>query len=210
MPNIQHLEDLIAEGKTEEALDALLEAFRDTEHRHEIILLKSQYAEIHSHHRIGIVTYDEFQLGRNKINHALLRFIQSIQKEVPEKISIPEIESPFSDADPLSFHKKMLPVIALKLRKSRSFYQQCMLAVIIMSLAIFVAGVYFQNTFFHFGGGALSSISLIPVWLKFKISQQLLFVEGLSHTLIGSPPSGKEAELIGSTLMTLVQKNLSL
>lgn len=210
LPDVQHLEDLIAGGKTDDALDVLLEAFRDTKYRKEIVLLKSQFAEIHSHHRMGIINYDEFHLGRNKINHALLGFIQSIQKETIEKIDLPEIDNPFSDSDPFSFHKKILLLIALKLQKGKSLYQQSAMAVILLGIFIIVAGIYLQNNFFHFGGGTLSSFSLLPLWYKSRIAQQLLFIEGLHQAISIAPPKGEEAEKMRSTLMALVQKNLNL
>ncbi|MFN0215321.1 MAG: hypothetical protein ACKVT2_13780 [Saprospiraceae bacterium] len=210
MLKVQHIEDIIAEGNTEAALDALLEAFRDTGHRQEIILLKSQFAELQSHHRAGILQYDAFHLGRNKINHALLGFIQSTQKEGLENKYLPQESNPSPDNDPFSFHKKMLPLIAQKLQKGRSFYQQSGFLVIVFGIGVIGLGIYLQNNLFHIGGGTLSSFSLFPFWQISKVNQQLVFIEGLCQAITHAPPKGEEAEKMRNTLMSLVQKNLNL
>lgn len=209
-PNIQYLEALIAEGKTDDALDALLQDFQDGEHRKEIILLKSQLAEHQSHFRIGIIRYDDFQFGLNKINHALLRFLQSVEKGVPAKMEALDLPSPFSEDDPFSFHKKMLPIIVQKLRKSELFYQQCMFGVLLLGLGVLLAGLYFNNSFFNIGGGTLWGLSGPSLYTKYKVSQKLIVVQGLLQTISTAPPKGREAEEISSTLLLIVKKYLNL
>lgn len=210
LPDRKYLEDLIAEGDTAKAIEELIEASDGSNRRQHFIELHAQFTTLKDHHRLGIITLDEFMRGRSKINKSLLEFISDSEKKLNFNPAEVNISDPFTDPDPFSFHKKMLPIIASKMRKEQSFYRQCMLLLLVSSLVVFLAGLYFQNSFFNIGGGALSSFSALPVWFKFKVGQQLLFLEGLSQTLRISPPSGGEAEAVSSTLMSLVQKNLKL
>lgn len=210
LPDRKYLEDLIAEGDTAKALEELIEASSGSNRRQHFIELYSQFSTLKDHHRIGIITLDEFMRGRSKVNKSLLEFIEDAEKKFDFKSVGVNISDPFSESDPFSFHKKMLPIVASKMRKEQSFYRQCMLVLLVSSLVVFLAGLYFQNSFFNIGGWTLSSFSALPVWFKFKAGQQLLFLEGLYQTLSTSPPTGGEAEAVSSTLMSLVQKNLKL
>ncbi len=70
--------DLIAGGKTKDALYRLSEELRGTEEGNTITLLQSRWANNHRSYSQGILTNSDYQMENNRINHALLSVISEL------------------------------------------------------------------------------------------------------------------------------------
>jgi len=84
----QALQQLIAQGKTEQAIDQLLrltERSGDTALREEVLLQASRYRDYAKAKRMGTSSTEDQQITLARINQALIQIIQQLSEEEEEK-----------------------------------------------------------------------------------------------------------------------------
>lgn len=78
MPITNQLHELIAKGKTNEALNKLSEELRGTDEGDTITLLQSRWTSNQRSFNLGVLTNSDFNMENNRINHALLSVISDL------------------------------------------------------------------------------------------------------------------------------------
>lgn len=75
----EQVHELIAVGKTKDALYRLSEELRGTEEGNTITLLQSRWANNHRSYSQGTLTHSEYAMENNRINHALLSVMSDLE-----------------------------------------------------------------------------------------------------------------------------------
>lgn len=77
------LRHLIAKGKPEEALEKLLNVYRDISGRYhdEVIVISSKFNDIKEEQMAGIIDPDDAQRKFNQVNHSLLQVIENLDND---------------------------------------------------------------------------------------------------------------------------------
>jgi Effector-associated domain 11 len=89
---------LIAEGRTKEALDILLNYFKSTDdidddYRDNTILLSSRFNEIQKKNLLGIVSNSEYSVEINRLTNAILELTEYIDENIPPENSTIRVEN---------------------------------------------------------------------------------------------------------------------
>ena len=85
---------LIGKNQIKKAIDLLETNFKDSDYSDEILQHKNKLTNLESQERIGILSFNEANITRNRIVHALLSLISGIK----ETELIPKEEKPNSTA----------------------------------------------------------------------------------------------------------------
>ncbi len=77
----QQVRNFIGRGKTKDALDKLLEYTEtlDSDKHSELLLLSGRWSSIERQERLGLMTYSEVQMERNRINASLLAVLEDME-----------------------------------------------------------------------------------------------------------------------------------
>lgn len=87
---VESIKQLIAEGKTENAITQSLDNIHDDELKNDLIVISGKFQKIKREENIGIEGYDKISQEKNKINSSLLEVLNSIK--IDNKIEEDESE----------------------------------------------------------------------------------------------------------------------
>lgn len=79
--SVESIKQLIAEGKTENAITQFLDNIHDDELKNDLIVISGKFQKIKREQNIGIEDYDKISQEKNKINNSLLQILNSIKIE---------------------------------------------------------------------------------------------------------------------------------
>lgn len=76
----QQIRNLVSKGKTKDAIEQLIEytANNDPDKNHEALLLSSRWNGAERQERLGLMSYGEIQMERNRINASLLAILEDL------------------------------------------------------------------------------------------------------------------------------------
>lgn len=72
MESIEKIRTLIAENRTELALEQAMMTFSNTDYMNEIIILNNRLISINAHNRTNTISFEEIKVEKNSINNSLL------------------------------------------------------------------------------------------------------------------------------------------
>ncbi len=78
---VESIKQLIAEGKTENAITQFLDNIDDDTLKNDLIIISGKFQKIKREQNIGIEHYDKISQEKNKINNSLLEILNSIKIE---------------------------------------------------------------------------------------------------------------------------------
>lgn len=78
---VESIKQLIAEGKTENAITQFLDNIHDDELKNDLIVISGKFKKIKREENVGLEGYDKISQEKNKINSSLLEILNSIKIE---------------------------------------------------------------------------------------------------------------------------------
>lgn len=88
----ESLRNLIAKGKTQQALDALTEQLRGTDEGDTITLLQSRWKSNQRSYNMGILSNNDYSMETNRINYALLSVIGDLEDNDEKKAVVKQVQ----------------------------------------------------------------------------------------------------------------------
>ena len=87
----ESLRDLIAKGKTQQALDALADNLKGTDEGDTITLLQSRWNRNKNANNMGVLSGGEYQMENNRINYALLSVIGELDESTGKEDIVKQV-----------------------------------------------------------------------------------------------------------------------
>lgn len=82
--SIDEIEELIAKGLTDDALGKMRDMLKEHKSYSEVLMQSARYGENQEQYRIGVIDLRDYNLIRNRINHAIIELLYQLKKTIAE------------------------------------------------------------------------------------------------------------------------------